>query len=186
MARTMRAAFRDAGIEPEDRGLPEVGGGPGRRPRPRLTAHAVKRYRERVKPAVSEGVAHQELDVLLDRAEIVDTPPPWARTHANSPFFAILSDGIIAAASPSWHVTTILIRGGVSERVRVGRRERKARARRARRLAAGSDPDPPPGDRRTEGAGGMRTPPRAAHRRTHDGEEVDARSVLEHQGERPL
>lgn len=103
-------------------------------PRPRLTRHAVERYMERVKPALGELIARQELDLLFDRAEVVDRPPAWINEHQNSPFWAVLSDGIVAAVSSTGYVTTVMIRGGASEEARAFRRSRRRRAREEHRF----------------------------------------------------
>jgi hypothetical protein len=67
---------------------------------------------ERVKPALGEVIARQELHVPIGRTTVVDRPPPWINEHRNSPFWAMLSDGIVAAVSSTGYVTTVMVGEG--------------------------------------------------------------------------
>lgn len=99
---------------------------------PRITRHAVERYIERIKPALGEVTARCELEALLAQTEIVERPPAWVEWRIGMTYH-VLSDGIIAVQAANGYVTTILIRGGCSERTRARRKSRRIQKREARR-----------------------------------------------------
>jgi hypothetical protein len=89
MAVTIRAAFEDAGMGPRSpmpQGSDEAGPTP---PRPRLTRHAVERHTERLRPALEDVIARQELHMPIGRATVLGRPPSWIGKHAISPFYAV-------------------------------------------------------------------------------------------------
>lgn len=99
---------------------------------PRITRHAVERYIERIKPALDEPAARRELEALLDLAEPLERPPVWIEWRIGMTYHS-LSDGIIAAEAANGYVTTILIRGGCSEKARARRKSRRVQKREERR-----------------------------------------------------
>ena len=99
-----------------------------------VSDHAIVRYQERVKPALTREQAKRELEALVGTAQgLGKEQSPWL-TLSGAPVdaFLELSDGIIALVM-DLTVITVLIRGGSHESVRKARNERKARRRRARR-----------------------------------------------------
>jgi hypothetical protein len=109
-----------------------------------LTKHAIKRYQERVKPALMLEQAESELrrltDYSLDAGMPITTSPPFELTTGNvsdetQDAFLMISDGVCLALrggkvrTGGWLATTLFTRGGKSE----GRRKHDKRERKARR-----------------------------------------------------
>jgi hypothetical protein len=105
-----------------------------------VTKHAVQRYQERVKPALSVVKAKLELEVLVAQFGhdcLQAIPPPWVapEAHAGAQSYLLLTDGVAFAVKDGFLITC-LVRGGMSEekrQARLARKEhrQKVRARRA-------------------------------------------------------
>lgn len=112
-----------------------------------LTTHAIRRYQERVKPALTRAQAADELERLLPLATVDDEPPHWLtedNLHEDAPghhvtAWAHLSDGVVL---PLEHdiagdllAVTVLTNGGLSpaSRARRNARNHRRRSRRAMR-----------------------------------------------------
>jgi hypothetical protein len=93
------------------------------------TNHAVERYIERVKPALSAVVARQELEALIEMSlPSSPTPPAWLSAfEPDTEAFLELSDGIAGAVKGNT-VTTILVRATDAPVVRQLKRRRKKRS----------------------------------------------------------
>jgi hypothetical protein len=94
----------------------------------RLTSHAVDRYLERVKPALTPAAARQELLALLRGAVVTDQRPGWAKPSLEDCSYVEISDGI-AACVQSGSVTTVLVRAGLAPEHRQRRKEAKRKKR---------------------------------------------------------
>lgn len=99
----------------------------------RISTHALERYAERVKPALSIAVCRQELDVLLSAVPVSPAPPAWKfPAEDEAPFYAVLSDGIAAAINDNGVVATVIVRGGEPDDMKDRRREWKRQQRQRR------------------------------------------------------
>ncbi len=100
-----------------------------------LRLHAIKRYRERVKPALGQAAAKEDLQRLMDGAELVDDLDwayEWGGYHDG---FLVLSDGIalvLLHEEGELRAITCLTRAGLSPDHRKARNERRQK-RQARR-----------------------------------------------------
>lgn len=97
----------------------------------RLTRHAIRRYQERVKPALDLEQAEAELRRLLPLMDRKRVPPSWIdpeRLVRDADVWLILG-GEIALPMYSGQITTCLTRTEPSEHAR----ERQGDGRRARR-----------------------------------------------------
>jgi hypothetical protein len=99
----------------------------------RLTRHAIRRYQERVKPALDFGQAEDELRRLLPLMDRKRVPPAWIdpeRLEREADVWLGLG-GEIALPTYAGLITTCLTRSEPSEEARErqteGRRARKAR-----------------------------------------------------------
>lgn len=105
-----------------------------------LSTHAVERYRDRVKPALSVADARTELQVLLEGAGPPTERPPFAAGYGQGDAFVEVSDGIclVLVRHPDKLVAaTCLVRCGLDPSRRARRkaiRRKKRRARELRRL----------------------------------------------------
>lgn len=106
-----------------------------------LTTHAVKRFRERVRPGLAWDAAESELLRLLDLGEIAAEPPAWLadRQLETAESYLVVGDLVFPLARSSyndsrWLAKTCLARGGISELARARRkRHRHERSRRIQR-----------------------------------------------------
>ncbi len=98
-----------------------------------LSAHAIERYRDRVKPDLTFEEASAELRRLLRHATISSQRPSWSndeyeRTYAT---YAVLSDGIVLVVLSDQYAAgvavTCLTRGGVGDEARAKRNRRRPR-----------------------------------------------------------
>lgn len=114
----------------------------------RVTTHAISRFRERVRPALTWEHAEREFRAVLALAEETLHAPAWLaerqRQHADR--YLVLGDLVMpltpSAVTPGrWLVTTCLTRGGISDVAREGRNSR--RRRRQRPEGRRRDPAPP-------------------------------------------
>jgi hypothetical protein len=96
-----------------------------------LSKHAIQRFHERVKPALSAKAAAAELRALVDMADLVTDPPEWMQDTRPTDRWLELADGIAAAVAGNT-VTTILLRGGADPAARA-RKQAHKRHRRADR-----------------------------------------------------
>lgn len=102
-----------------------------------LSAHAISRYRERVKPALDDQGARTELQQLLEIAEGEPStrPPEWL-AEGEVEAYLPLTDQIclvVIGKTGGWRAVTCLVANSLSPEGRAFRnRLRKARKRRAR------------------------------------------------------
>lgn len=113
-----------------------------------LTTHAISRFRERVRPALTWTHAEREFNHVLALAEATPHPPAWMaeRQRQHADLYLVLGDLVMPLAASAvtpgrWLVTTCLTRGGISDLARQTRNSRRQRRQ-------------PTSDRRRE-----RTPP---------------------------
>jgi len=99
-----------------------------------LTAHAVSRYQERVKPALPVWRAKRELEALLDAAPELSVVPNWHYDPEPGCRYFLLSDGIVALAKGR-NVITVLVRGSHADPVREAKRAWKRDRRKRKRFA---------------------------------------------------
>jgi len=115
----------------------------------RITDHAIERYCERVKPALSLLKCKLEMEGLIERfgGQPQDAPPPWLNedpAKVGRARYLLLTDDI-AFAIVGRLVTTVLVAGGCSEETKAYRAAKKQRAKErkaARRRASESRPLP--------------------------------------------
>jgi hypothetical protein len=100
-----------------------------------MTTHAVHRFRERVRPGLGWSAAEEELERLLEYAELQAAPPTWLadRQATSADAYLIIADIVLPLAKSRtgrdvWLVKTCLTRGGISEKTR----DRRNSLRRAR------------------------------------------------------
>lgn len=107
-----------------------------------LTEHAVDRYQERVRPALSPEAAKADLLRLIAACGRQGTPPEWAISNEYvTDWFLFIGDDVCLPIHKGSAVTC-LTRGGLPELTRARRNERKQAQRRARRLRRMYGPRP--------------------------------------------
>jgi hypothetical protein len=96
-----------------------------------LTAHAIERYRDRVKPHLTFGEASAELRRLLRHATVVSERPSWSNDRYEDATYVVLSDGIALVVRSDQYAAgvavTCLTRAGVSDETRTKRNRRRPR-----------------------------------------------------------
>ncbi len=96
-----------------------------------LTAHAIERYRDRVKPHLTFEEANAELRRLLRTATAVSQRPSWSNDKYEDATYAVLSDGIALVVRSNQYAAgvavTCLTRAGVSDEARAKRNKRRPR-----------------------------------------------------------
>ncbi len=96
-----------------------------------LSAHAIERYRDRVKPDLTFEEANAELRRLLRTAAVVSELPSWSNDQHEDATYAVLSDGIVLVVLSDQYAAgvavTCLTRAGVSDRTRAKRNRRRPR-----------------------------------------------------------
>ena len=100
-----------------------------------VSDHAIQRFHERVKPALSLDAAKRELEVLVRLAGIPGHKPDWLylpeeATRATDAYLT-LSDGIVAPVVGR-HITSVITRAGSNATHRANKNRARAK-RRARR-----------------------------------------------------
>ncbi|WP_354699063.1 hypothetical protein DSM112329_04767 [Paraconexibacter sp. AEG42_29] len=105
-----------------------------------ITNHAVERFNERVRPALSPEAAGEELGRVALAGKVTKVPPPW---HVNNcmelaPFYLEVAD-VLLPLRPHWTepdvlvATTCIPRGSFSQDARRHRTARKQDAAATRR-----------------------------------------------------
>ena len=96
-----------------------------------LSAHAIERYRDRVKPDLTFEEANAELRRLLRHATVVSERPSWSNDKHEDATYAVLSDGIVLVVLSDRYAAgiavTCLTRGGVGDEARAKRNRRRPR-----------------------------------------------------------
>jgi len=97
-----------------------------------LYAHAIERYRDRVKPDLTFKEADAELRRLLRHATISSQRPSWiSDKREDATTYAVLSDGIVLVVRSdrcaAGIAVTCLTRGGVGDEARAKRNRRRPR-----------------------------------------------------------
>jgi len=103
-----------------------------------ISTHAVERFNERVRPALTADAAADELGRIALVGTVTEVPPPWhLRNCAQiSPFYLEVAD-VLLPLKPHWSepgvlvATTCIPKGSLSE----ASRERRAARRRERQPA---------------------------------------------------
>src|SRR4051794_10957050 len=106
-----------------------------------LSAHAIDRFHERVRPALERPAAAAELERLAEVGAIVRDEPDWlhASPDAGGEAYLLLCEDIVLPLTWSrfrgqWVARTCIARGGNSEKARVRRNSRACGRRTARRM----------------------------------------------------
>jgi hypothetical protein len=95
---------------------------------PLVTAHAVERYIERVKPCCSPGAAKGEILALCRTAGEPSTEPPsWKEPGEPCQYLEVV-DGI-AFVFQEWKLTTVVTRGSQSDSHKRAKHDRKKKKR---------------------------------------------------------
>lgn len=105
-----------------------------------LSEHAIDRFHQRVRPALTWEEAEYELDRLTAYGEMVVEPPHWlARTQRQHACCYLLVGDLVLPLVPAYNdrevlcATTCIPRGALSDRARSRRNARRStRARRRR------------------------------------------------------
>jgi hypothetical protein len=109
-----------------------------------VTAHAVERFVERVRPGLDAAQARGELERILCTAEVGSRAPAWLaeRAVAEGPIYVVVDDVVLPAvptASGDIRVVTCFARGcwiDDARRRRNARRQDRRQQARARRYGA--------------------------------------------------
>lgn len=102
-----------------------------------ITAHAIDRFQERVRPTLLRDRAEDELRNLTNRGELRATVE-W---HEGYDAYLLLADGIAlglkhnGGGSYPWTAVTVLVRAGLSPQQAERRRERRRKRRHWRSLS---------------------------------------------------
>ena len=107
-----------------------------------LSKHAVERFQERVRPALSLEAAEEELAQLVLVGEVLEQAPAWHADRAaqDAPAYLLIADVILPlqpTGGRTFVATTCLPRGCMSEASRARRnraRRHQSRRRRERQL----------------------------------------------------
>jgi hypothetical protein len=105
-----------------------------------FSEHAIVRFRERCRPALSSAAAGIELERVAAHGRIVRTAPDWHALGAaqTAEAYLLLGDDIILPlvriGGSQWLAKTCLTRKSMSAAARARRNDRKARSRAARRV----------------------------------------------------
>lgn len=106
----------------------------------RVRQHAVLRYQERVRPALSESELQIELERVLPGATLVYDRPSWCAPASSDgkwpDSWVVLTDAIVFPVIDGFLITC-LTRGEVGSKVRVERQDLR-RERQDRKLAPGA------------------------------------------------
>lgn len=102
--------------------------------RVRATEHAIIRFRERVRPTLGFNECREELERLLQAAELVTEGPDWAvsESDADTDHWVYLTEDIVCPIFGDGSVPTVLVRGMVPETHRANLNRRKAQKRHAK------------------------------------------------------
>ena len=99
-----------------------------------LTTHAISRFRERVRPALTWEHAEREFNAVLALADATPHAPAWLaeRQRQHAALYLVLGDLAMPLAASTvtpdrWLVTTCLTRGGISDLARETRNSRRQR-----------------------------------------------------------
>lgn len=97
----------------------------------RVSEHAVRQYRDRVKPAMSVRRARRDLLAVLRvvRPELQDGPPAWHRAteHDDCAGWIVVADLTFPVASDGKTLKTCIPRNSVTEAARARLNRRKSR-----------------------------------------------------------
>lgn len=107
-----------------------------------LSAHAVERFRDRVRPALELHDAAVALERLIEHGQVCSRAPDWVarRQHQRAAFYLVVGD-LVFPMDPgrrdptSLRILTCLARGGISPAARA-----RATRRRSRRSAGSLRP----------------------------------------------
>jgi hypothetical protein len=105
----------------------------------RLSAHAAKQYRHRVKPGLDLEAARAELEQLLLVGEITSIEPAWLNAAKPAPHYLLITDALALPLVPqnaAWIATTCLANSTLTPTRRAtksARRQSLASRKRARR-----------------------------------------------------
>ncbi len=103
----------------------------------RISAHAVDRYRERIKPGLDEAAARSELERLRAVGTVVREPPTWLHAADHAPCYLLFGDDIalplLRHTDGGWIASTCVPKSTLtSERRQAKTARRRSLAARAR------------------------------------------------------
>jgi hypothetical protein len=105
----------------------------------RVSAHAIKQYQQRVKPALGLEAARAELEQLVFVGQITAHEPSWVHAANPAPFYVLIGDALALPLAPQnggWVATTCVAAGTytpVRRAQRAAYTASRAGAKRARR-----------------------------------------------------
>ncbi len=109
------------------------------------TRHAIKRYIERVKPAMDAVQAREDLDRMIPMGRFIEKPD-WLNEASDDPRpdhrFYELVEGIVLAVAPDDSIVTVLTQGGLSPQRRKARNKARSMKRHAKRIKGSNNRDP--------------------------------------------
>lgn len=94
----------------------------------RVSAHAITRYKERVKPGLEWEGAKLELEALIETVGRICDYPDWTESPRHGSQFMELSDGL-GAVIVEGVITTIVCRGGMHPKQRARKNEQRSQKR---------------------------------------------------------
>jgi hypothetical protein len=103
-----------------------------------FTDHAIERYAQRVRPALTRAQARHELMRIVEHGEIAHARPAWLRYHGTADGYLLVADVCfpLRRRGNRWIALTCLTRGSLTPHERRERSE----LHRARRQAARRKP----------------------------------------------
>jgi hypothetical protein len=111
-----------------------------------FTTHAIERYVERLRPALTKKAARRELVALCEVAEVVTERPAWLGLGEATDGYLLLGDDVVLPVmrgKTGWVAMTCMTRGGLAPSERRAR-NRAAKARRYARSHKPRDTPRPP------------------------------------------
>lgn len=111
-----------------------------------FTTHAIERYVERVRPALTKAAARCELVRLCEVAEVALERPAWLGLGEATDAFLLLGDDVVlplVRGHTGWVAITCMTRGCISPAERMARNNRNRARRYARSHKRREAPRPP-------------------------------------------
>ena len=94
-----------------------------------VSAHAVRQYRDRVKPGLDSGAARAELEQLCALGLITPEAPAWVNPARPAAYYLLLGDQIVLPLAPqtdAWVATTCVAQRTLTPTRRAAKSARKA------------------------------------------------------------
>lgn len=103
-----------------------------------LSLHAIERFQQRMRPALTLAAAEEELAELMALGEIVGQPPDWfaRRQLQHAPCYLVVGDFVLPLVPARYDpevlcATTCVARGGLSDKARERRNSHRRRRNRS-------------------------------------------------------